>query len=481
MARKVPVGESQHKLLDAEGILARLLNHLPGTAYRCRVEEGYEYFLEFVSKGCEVMMGMAPDEFLKGRVNVIERMTHEADLMKLRGVIESAVRKGEAYKVFYRIILPATGQVKWIWDQGEGIYDKDGNCLFIEGIMMDVTDQKSREIHLAKENRQLRSSIKNSYGLGKIIGKSQVMQRCYRLLLQAAQSDTNVVLYGETGVGKDLAARTIHDLSSCKGRFVPVNCAAIPDQLLESEFFGHVKGAFSGAVSNQSGYLAAANGGTLFLDEVGELPLRLQGKLLRALESRTYSPVGSSDIRRSNFRLICATNSDLQELVKRKEMRADFYYRIHVLAIRLPSLRERIGDITLLVDAYARQRGVSEPLPAPVVLAMEQYSWPGNVRELQNALDRYWAFGEMGLEWGTLSENLVCVPVNPVASEEPDRNLPHKIPLKAARDELEKQRIHSVLEQCGWRKGQAAATLGVTMRTLQRKVKRYGILRHKNA
>lgn len=464
--------EIQDRLARAEGSLERLLNHLPGMAYRCRVTPGFDYVLEFVSKGCHQLMMQPPERFVEAPDNVIEKMMPERDLLMVREAMQRCILNNEAYNMYYRVTLPETGQEKWIWDQGEGIFDADGQCSHVEGIMMDVTEQKRREHKLKKENLQLRASIRNSYGLGGIVGKSDCMQHSYRLLWKAANSDTNVVLYGETGVGKDLAARTIHELSGIKGRYVPVNCAAIPEHLMESEFFGHTKGAFSGAISNHAGHLAAANGGTLFLDEVGELPLRLQGKLLRALESKTYTPVGSSETRRSNFRLICATNRDLDELVREKTMRSDFYYRIHVLAIVLPPLRERRGDIPLLVDAYAKTRGETGVLPAATFLAMEQYPWPGNVRELQNALDRYWAFGDMGLDLGVVSDKFAYVSSKDVESEE---SLIQKVSLSEAREELEKQRIKAMLEQYAWKKGKTAEALGVTMRTLQRKLKRYGI------
>ena len=171
------------------------------------------------------------------------------------------------------------------------------------------------------------------------------------------------LICGETGSGKDMAARAIHALSGKKGAYVPVNCGAIPETLMESEFFGHVKGAFTGASLNKEGYIAAANGGTLFLDEIGELPPQLQVKLLRSLENKTYTPVGSHTPRPSSFRLIAATNQDLSQLVREKRMRADFYYRVHVLSITIPPLRERPGDIPLLTAAWQEKRG--EQVKAP--------------------------------------------------------------------------------------------------------------------
>jgi transcriptional regulator with PAS, ATPase and Fis domain len=467
--------EMQHRVRQAEGSLARLLNHLPGVAYRCRVAPGFDYMLEFISKGCEAVFRMSPQAMLETRSNIIEQMMSAEDLAYVRKTMQDSLLVRTPYEMYYRVAVPATGEILWIWDQGEGVFDDSGECHAIEGIMMDVTGQKNREHALQEENRQLRSSIKNSYGLGDIVGKSEAMQRCYRLLLRAAKSDTNIVLYGETGVGKDLAARTIHELSGVKGRFVPINCAAIPGELLESEFFGHVKGAFSGAVNSHAGYLAAAWKGTLFLDEVGELPLKLQSKLLRALESKTYTPVGSSEVRQADFRLISATNRNLLDLVREREMRQDFYYRIHVLSVHIPPLRDRQGDIALLVDAYAREREAPRLLPPEVMLAMEQYSWPGNVRELQNILDRYWAMGE-------LSPDLALAPAirekstGPLSETAlPDSLAGRSCSLEAARAEEEKRRILAALEQCGGKKGKSAEALGVTMRTLQRKLKKYAL------
>ena len=189
-----------------------------------------------------------------------------------------------------------------------------------------------------------------------MVGQSEPMRQLYSQILRAAETDSNVIIYGETGCGKDLVARSIHEYSGRKGNYVPVNCGAIPEQLLESEFFGHVKGAFSGAHANKDGYIGAAHGGTLFLDEIGELPLHLQVKLLRAIENKMYTPVGDNKPRKSSFRLIAATNQDLARMVREKKMRSDFYYRVHVLSITLPPLRERQGDIPLLVDAWMERR-----------------------------------------------------------------------------------------------------------------------------
>jgi PAS domain S-box-containing protein len=487
-------------------------------AYRCKVDSGYTYTMIFASRGCEKLLGICQEELLRHPTNIIELLTLEEDLAGWRRTLEEALAAKRSYELYYRIRL-ASGEEKWLWDQGEGLYDERGRCRFLEGIIMDVTAQKTREQNLKRENRRLRPSAPESEGFGGLVGRSKSMREIYGLLRKAAQCDTNVLLYGETGVGKDVAARTIHDLSGLKGRYIPVNCAAIPEQLLESEFFGHVKGAFSGAATSRMGYLAAADKGTLFLDEIADLPLHLQVKLLRALESKTYTPVGSNETRSSDFRLISATNRNLDEMVRQKSLRADFFYRIHVLTIVLPPLRERKGDIPLLVRAYSRRKGVADPLPADILALFEAAPWPGNVRELQNALERYWTFGPAGISMETACPDIFSAsgqkgagsaggpPVMPfppppvragstaVARGErergrakdgsplppgdgpaqPDGSRPSA--LSSARDNTEKQRILAALEQCGWKKGKSAEILGITIRTLQRKLKKYSLRR----
>ena len=409
----------QQRLNEVEASHARLLNHLPGMAYRCVVERSYEYRMIFTSRGCEKILGLTVDEVMRHPTNTVERMTHVEDLASMRKKIHEALAKRTSYETYYRVRLPSD-EIRWVWDQGEGVFDKDGNCLFLEGIMMDVTAQKSREMQLKQENTLLRTSVSGTGGLGRIIGASEPMQRVYNLLIKAAKTDMSVILYGETGVGKDLAAQTIHKMSGVKGQYIPVNCAAIPEQLLESEFFGHTKGAFSGATSNRPGYLAAADGGTLFLDEIADLPLNLQVKLLRALESKSYTPVGSNEVRTSNFRLISATNQNLGELVKRKAMRADFFYRIHVLPIVLPPLRDRRDDIPLLVAEYAQRKGIATPLPRQVMHTLSMHNWPGNVRELQNTLENYWAFGELVLSSDAPAQDLLdFAPLAPAQQFQP--------------------------------------------------------------
>jgi transcriptional regulator with PAS, ATPase and Fis domain len=456
----------------------RLLNHIPGMAYRCRVEkvlesdgiEHFEYILEFVSQGSLSLLGIAAEDMIEKNQNVIEQMTHPDDLSQMRKEIYDKVVAHQSYQVMYRLLLP-NGIVKWIWDQGEGVYGPDDGLWYLEGLMMDVSEQKFMELHLREENRQFRLSSSRLLGLGGLVGQSESMRHVYELILKAAETDTNVIIYGETGSGKDVAARAIHALSGKKGAYIPVNCGAIPETLMESEFFGHIKGAFTGATSHKEGYIHAADGGTLFLDEIGELPLHLQVKLLRTLENRMYTPVGGHTPQSSSFRLVAATNQDLKNMVKEKRMRADFYYRVHVLAITLPPLRERLGDLPLLMAAWKERRNIQIDIPLHVRLAMEHYFWPGNVRELYNFLDRYAAFGDSALD--TLGEAIHSSESIFVSEYQNTHSLEEAIEV------LEERYILKALEECHWHRGEAALKLGLNLRTMQRKMKKLGISRKK--
>ncbi len=330
-----------------------------------------------------------------------------------------------------------------------------------------------------------------------LVGNSENMREVYRQIIQAAKCDANVVIFGETGTGKDLVARTIHSLCERQGPYVPVNCGAIPGELMESEFFGHKRGAFSGALNDRKGYLAAADGGTLFLDEVGEIDPKLQIKLLRVLETKRYTALGDPTPRLSNFRLIAATHRDLKEMVREGRMRSDFYYRIHVLPIYVPPLRDRLEDIPLLVETFLPlYAGKSRPprLTPSMLRQLKEHHWPGNIRELQNVLQRLVTFGKiMFSDPGT--PELPGIPGLPglpgmsglsglpgLSGLEDDQyssmngsEMAGSASLDEAVELLEKRMIQNALERSRWRKSAAAALLGLTLRTLQRKIRRYGL------
>lgn len=301
-----------------------------------------------------------------------------------------------------------------------------------------------------------------------IIGQSKAMQKVYDFILQAAATDAGVILHGESGTGKELVARAIHKTSKrCGNRFMAVNGGAIPEPILESEFFGYKNGAFTGAIGNKPGILDLADGGTLFLDEVGELTINMQVKLLRAIEGGGYTPLGGHDHKNPNFRIIAATNKDLKTLVKGRQMREDFFFRIHVISIQLPPLRYRKEDIPLLIahflSKFSKNGNISK-LSSRDMETMTAYRWPGNVRELQNVIHRYVTVGKL-----KLSQNFdPRGPTNDAKLYES-----HNLPL--AVESFERRFIQRVLADTGWHRGRAASALGICRKTLQRKMKRHGL------
>jgi PAS domain S-box-containing protein len=356
------------------------------------------------------------------------------------------------------------------------VRDSEGRVSHLDGFIEDVTEARLREKevrqhaeHLSHENVRLRASMKERYRFGEILGKSAVMQDVYESMLQAAATDVSVIIYGESGTGKELVARGIHDLSRRHHReFVPVNCGAIPEHLLESEFFGHKKGAFTGAHADTHGYLDLADGGTLFLDEVSELGLEMQVKLLRAIEGRGYSPVGDSRTRKSDFRVIAATNRDIKEMVRGGKMREDFYFRIHIIPVTMPPLRARRDDIPLLVDHFLRQfSGSGEPpaLPGRVLDSLYRYDWPGNIRELQNVLRRYLATKRLDF-LAAAGEDL---------TKDVPREAGESLTLPQMVSQYEKSVIEKVLDKHHWHRGRTAAALGIDRKTLFTKMKTHGL------
>ena len=377
------------------------------------------------------------------------------------------------------------GERIWISLNARPIVDANGKLRLIEGIIHDITEKKrqadalrEREAYLRKENIRLRSNIKDRYRFGDIIGKSPAMQEVYELILKASATNANVIVYGESGTGKELVAHAIHGLSDRKdGRFIPVNCGAIPENLLESEFFGYRKGAFTGAASDKDGFLDRADSGTLFLDELGEIGPNLQVKLLRVLEGGGYTPIGGNAVKKPDVRIIAATNQDLQAQVNRGIMREDFFYRIHIIPIQLPPLRERKEDIPLLIEHFMKQAGGENDQPVitgEMLEAMVRHNWPGNVRELQNVLQRYRSLNRFDLLKGD-----TCQPL-------PEADMIAGLPIdaqnesfQAAMARCERHLLLKVLENNQWQREAAAQALGVPLRTFYRKLKKYGLIRHK--
>ena len=301
------------------------------------------------------------------------------------------------------------------------------------------------------------------------------MQPVYELIAAAAARKVNVLIYGETGVGKELVARAIHQLSDRRGQpLVIVNCGAITETLFEQEFFGHRKGAFTGADRDYAGFFASAHHGTLFLDEIGELSPVMQVKLLRSIETGEYTPVGDTHSRTADVHIIAATNHNPDQMLEDGTMRDDFYYRICILRIAVPPLRERREDIPLLIEYFLRQYNQNSPpdgLPRTLFNEFCAYDWPGNVRQLQTEIQRYLATGHLTFPPTTASmESEPVSPLPDVSAAQMRTNL-----LQTASALAEKQMIQNALRQTSGRKEKAAALLGINRRTLYKKIKRHGI------
>ena len=328
-------------------------------------------------------------------------------------------------------------------------------------------------LKLKTENRVLREKIKSRQGFGSIVGTSSEMEKLYRIVAKAAHSTHPVLILGESGTGKELVARSIHFSGPFRDKpFIPVDCGSLVPTLIESELFGYAKGAFTGAQHAKDGLLAIAEGGTVFLDEVGELPVDLQAKLLRAIQEKEIRPVGSTKQIPINVRILAATNRDLEEGVAQGTFRRDLYFRLNVLSLRIPSLRERRQDIPLLaahfLERQSRSSEQERTLSDDALKAMLAYDWPGNVRELENCLERACAFttGPM-IHLGDLPREISQLERSTPAGT---GNGTSKI---VSMSELERQTILNAIAQLNGDKLQAARLLGIGKTTLYRKLKEY--------
>lgn len=332
-------------------------------------------------------------------------------------------------------------------------------------------ERVARDLDLDRENRLLREQLRSKPGFGGLIGVSAKMQRVYKMIEKVSQHEYPVLILGESGTGKELVAKSVHYSGPRKSRpFAPVDCSSLVPTLIESELFGYVKGAFTGAMQSKQGLLEAAQGGTLFLDEIGDMPVDLQAKLLRALQEREVKPVGSTERRHINVRIIAATNRDLESAIKSGSFRQDLYFRLNVVQIKLPPLRERKSDIELLVTSFLEK--FSDPHGPPRTISEDAmrrliaYDWPGNVRELENAIERAVAMGSGPiLHVGDLPSNLHY----PASERIPDRD--ELLPI----EELERRAILRTLRETGGDKLAAARMLGIGKTTLYRKLKQYQV------
>ena len=327
---------------------------------------------------------------------------------------------------------------------------------------------------LRRENENLRAQVRARFGLPGLIATSAEMARVLDLVERVAPTDATVLIRGESGTGKEIIAKALHHAGPrASGRFVAINCGALPEPLLESEIFGHVKGAFTGAAANKKGLFEEAHGGTLFLDEIGEMAPGLQVKLLRVLQSGEVRPVGSTQVITVDARVVAATNRDLEPMIRRGTFREDLFYRLNVIPIALPPLRERREDIPLLAEhflaRFSQRQGRVLRLSAGATERLLRYAWPGNVRELENAMERLAILArDETIEPGDLPPHIgagLALGTAPgLAAEQ-------------TLAEAERAHIIQILERCGWNHSRAAEALGIGRTTLWRKLKDYGIER----
>jgi len=442
----------------------------------------FEGFIYTVSKDYQIkFMNQKLKEHVGGNVSsnvcyqVIYGASHPCTWCVIKDVFSGKTVRHENQN-------PLNGQ--WYYSIVSPVRDPQGTITELQSIIIDITDRKiaeealrQSEADLREENTRLKSSLKEVNQFGRLIGKSSAMRQIYDVVIKAALSEANVIIYGESGTGKELVAKTIHDFSKRnRSKFIPVNCAAIPDNLIESEFFGHKKGAFTGALMDKPGFFSLAEGGTLFLDEIGEINLNLQVKLLRAIAGDGYTPIGGSTTIKPNIRLIAATNKDLKELVNKGNIREDFYYRIHIIPVHLPPLRERKEDIPLLIQHFLQQLAEEETppvVPVHIIKSMCNHHWRGNVRELENAVHRYVTLKEF--DHTSASKSHKQEKVNSEKNYNIDVDIDTQNSLKTILKNVEKQYIIKLLNENQWNRTKVAGMMGVDRRTLFRKIKDFQI------
>lgn len=374
------------------------------------------------------------------------------------------------------ILLTAYGTVESaVQAMKLGAYDYILRPFDVEAVERTITRALTTE-RTRRENLFLREEIEK--GWGEFVGRSAAMQRVYDLIHQVAPSNTNVMITGETGTGKELAARAIHRASPRKkALFVPINCAAIPDDILESELFGHTRGAFTGASHDRVGKFEMAHGGTIFLDEITEMPLPMQAKLLRVLQEREIERLGSNRRVPVDIRVVVATNRSPQQAVQEGILREDLFYRINVFTLEMPPVRARVEDIPLLVQHFLEHHGTKlgyEQLHITdrALQSLQRYDWPGNVRELENVLERAAVLSRGQLIDSThLPQEMVAPHVRPPVAERPI--LPEPQSLDQAIEQLERAFITKALTQTDGNKAKAARVLAMSERALWYKVKKY--------
>jgi DNA-binding NtrC family response regulator len=378
------------------------------------------------------------------------------------------------------IVLTAVREVKTAVEAMKlGAFDYMEKPFEAEELLVAISKVLEKQ-QLSREVGSLRSEVTQAFGIDNIVGKSEAMQEVVKFIQRVRELDCNVLITGETGTGKELVARAIHYTGKRKHcPFVALNCACLPENMLESELFGHEKGAFTGADKRRRGKIELAHTGTLFLDEIGSMSLSVQAKILRVIEFKEFERLGAENTLRSDFRVVAASNADLTEAIENKEFREDLFYRLNVAAIRIPPLRERRGDIPPLVEhflqGYYRRTGRKiERVADDAMNHLISYDWPGNVRQLQNVIENALVMGDGEvLNSDLLRGNIV--------SDKSDEGRVYTVRVKHSGSlvqvlgDFEAMLIRDALERCSWDRQRAAGSLGVHLNTVKNKIAKYAI------
>jgi len=432
-------------------------------AILCRLIEGAGYRAAVVSSAEEALEMFATDDIALTLTDI--RMAGIDGLTLLDRIKDLDPEALVIVMTAYSSVDSAVAALR------KGAYDYITKPFVNEDLLQSIRNGiKQRE--LFRENRALRRELTARYSFSEIVGTSDALQRVFRLVEKVAPTNTNILVQGESGTGKELIARAIHYNSQRADRpFVAINCGALPETLLESELFGHVKGAFTGAISNKPGLFRSAEGGTVFLDEIGEISQAMQVRLLRAIQEHEVTPLGSSAAVQFDARIICATNRDLEIEVAEGRFREDLYYRLNVIELRLPPLRDRREDIPLLIRAFSSrtakdQKQDEKRIEPQAMAALINYNWPGNVRELQNAIERGFTLGGESIDLDSLPPRIREAAQGQFTVRDPDG-------LRLTLEEVERRYILETLATVNQDKTRASDMLGIDLSTLYRKLKRY--------
>lgn len=435
---------------------------------------------EYVSPYCRELTGYGQEELI-GKASMLS-LSYPGDIPRETSFPRMEERHGVSpdspwFNSVFRIVTK-DGRIKWVREIGRILFSPSGAQSGIMAFISDCTTGNALDLlPFESEDTELPEEFPDASGacgFGGFIGDSLPMTALYRRLTHCARCDAPVLITGESGVGKELAARAIHRLAHKGTPFVAINCGGINDSLMESELFGHAEGAFTGAKGSSRGFVGQADGGVLFLDEVGEIPVSMQIKLLRTLDGYGYVPVGSTKTVQSRFRLICATNRDITRLVAEGGMREDFFYRIHALPVHIPPLRAHKEDLPALIDHFLRLFSPPERqvlIPNHIRLSLMEHDWPGNVRELRNVIRRFIVLGE--LSFASMPERGENAP--PASAG--DGNLPFS-PESApcsSKEDRERRAVSDALTRSHGHVAQAASALGLSERTLYRKLAKYAL------